>query len=50
MKTLIDEKGEKYFLIPEKKFGGCKTLEDFLDLQVAKFISKNGEFVEFKDV
>jgi len=47
MKTLIDEKGKKFFLIPEKDFENCTSLEDFIDLQIAKYISKNGDFVDF---
>jgi len=36
MKTLIDDKGKTYFLIPKEQFSGCENLEDFLDLQIAR--------------
>ena len=51
MKTFTDEKtGQKYFLVPVEKFGGCENWEDLLDLQIAKFISKNGDFIEVENV
>jgi len=36
MKTLTDEKGKTYFLIPKEQFCDLEKLEDFLDLQIAR--------------